>query len=90
MNVLGSMPLANNQLEVEIYPNPARDDVFINFPNQQDAFLMIYDMTGRQIYSQLLLNQKSNRIQVSSLDKGTYFFYIESKQQNVIKKVVIN
>lgn len=90
VNVLGSMPLANNQLEVEIYPNPARDDVFINFPNQQDAFLMIYDMTGRQIYSQLLLNQKRNRIQVSSLDKGTYFFYIESKQQNVIKKVVIN
>ncbi|MBA3901794.1 MAG: T9SS type A sorting domain-containing protein [Bacteroidetes bacterium] len=53
------------------YPNPARDEIFINYIGVNDCAVEIYDMTGRLIFKQTLPDKK---ISVKSLSPGSYIF----------------
>lgn len=90
VNINSQLPSTNNLLEVAIYPNPAQDQVYIQFPQHQEAYVVIYDMTGRQVSASLFNSDKLHSYSLQGLQKGTYFFRIESNQKSTIRKVVIN
>jgi len=77
---------------ISIYPNPARESFRIqNESNFELNYISIYDMIGKKIKSIDLKNINENiLIDVSNMQKSTYFVIINSDKGRVIKKIIVN
>jgi len=74
---------------VEVFPNPATNEVFIRLKDNTDQFrnIRILDIQGKTILDHLNLNiPYSIHLDISSLVTGTYLLKVETaKSQQVIK-----
>ncbi|MEM6964282.1 MAG: T9SS type A sorting domain-containing protein [Bacteroidota bacterium] len=52
---------------LEVFPNPASDEITINTPNNLEKEIMVYDVTGKRV---MVTNLAGNRLDISSLDTG--------------------
>ena len=77
--------------EVQIYPNPVRDYLYISHLNDNSGELQVVmnDLNGLQVISGKFSAERNQvRIDVSSLKSGMYFLRITSANGSVVKKVV--
>ena len=77
--------------EVQIYPNPVRDYLYISHLNDNSGELQVVmnDLNGLQVISGKFSAERNLvRIDVSSLKSGMYFLRITSANGSVVKKVV--
>jgi len=78
-----------NDLNIYIYPQPAKSYLNISLNNTQnsDIFYTIYDSFGKVIRKDIL---QSNKINVSTINKGLYFIHFQNEEGiHSVKKVVI-
>ncbi|MES2286900.1 MAG: T9SS type A sorting domain-containing protein [Bacteroidota bacterium] len=64
--------VANKNLSIKVYPNPAQQYFNIELPNQQKFNLFVYDITGRKVYE----NKNaagSVKVDCSNFNAGIYF-----------------
>ena len=88
----------DNKLEMDnmkMYPNPNDGKFNLNFnlKNKADAEVTVYDMQGKQVYSEKLSNfsgEYSKAIDISSNTKGVYFVKIEQGKHSQVKKIVMD
>lgn len=86
-------PLNDNKAEVKnsvisLYPNPAMDVVNISLTKNETIQVCIFDLQGRQVYSQLISKIKAE-INISHLQKGIYLIEIKENNNVVsIQKIV--
>lgn len=73
-----------SNLEVQIYPNPAKEKVYLK-PLESIRQIKLYDAQGRLLKN--LLNK--NEIQVQDLVKGNYFLLITLETGEVIHKSLL-
>jgi uncharacterized protein (TIGR02145 family) len=76
-----------NKFEIEIYPNPATDRVFINITERQDIKMQVYNIFG-ECALQLEMNNGTNDIDVSSLSKGIYVIQITGADKTIQQKLI--
>lgn len=69
-----------------IYPNPANDFVIIN-AIPKNVELLVTDIQGRLVLSKNL-SFGNDKIDISKLQKGIYFFILKDNENNVVHKVV--
>ncbi|MGK0363803.1 MAG: hypothetical protein ACI85O_000856 [Saprospiraceae bacterium] len=75
-------------IEVQVYPNPAKDVLNVNYQIQPqgDAVMTIMDVTGRVVYETSISNDDAAKqrtvIQVSQFAKGAYFLKINSNRNS--------
>ena len=64
----------NKNNEIEIFPNPSTDKVFVNFKGKDitTGNLELVNLSGQKVYSQMV-NQNQVEIDVKHLQKGIYF-----------------
>jgi uncharacterized delta-60 repeat protein len=78
----GSTVLSTNNFDKNdfaIYPNPVKDIININLQGRNTSLeYVIYDMSGKKITSNKLLE---NKIDVSSLSKGIYILKIKTGEK---------
>lgn len=72
----------------KLYPNPAKNEVTIELNNLTNTKLEVYDINGRLLQKQSLLNQ--NLVDISRFPSGMYLFKIVSNEGAVMQKVVKN
>ncbi|MFI5222327.1 MAG: PKD domain-containing protein, partial [Bacteroidia bacterium] len=77
--------------EIKVYPNPAMNELFINFASQQnisDLNIEIFDLKGARIMSanQTVSSGSQMKIDVSGLDAGMYFLMINNKAVKFVKE----
>jgi hypothetical protein len=60
-------------VEYNLFPNPAKDVVTLQWSNFVDGVLEVYSMAGLKIYSQVVEGVKSAQFPVSSWARGNYF-----------------
>jgi len=71
--------------EVNIYPNPASNNVFLVFSdNVDEVTINIYNTVGKLVLSQTTNQQKNVSISVEHLPEGIY--YLESKRGELISR----
>ncbi len=70
--------------EVNIYPNPTSDKLFISFENNITSNFSIYTISGKKIITQKYINP----IDVSELSKGIYFIELISNKGKTVKKFI--
>lgn len=74
------------QLQVKVFPNPAKEVFYITHPTEQFFEVRITDASGKQILH--TSHQKQQPLSVQTLTTGTYFITVttkESKQTNTYK-----
>jgi hypothetical protein len=77
------------------YPNPFNPSTSITYylPERQDVSINIYDILGRNIYSQIYLNQNIGRYEfkwdASSFSSGIYFYKITAGQYSAVMKMTL-
>ncbi len=62
--------------DYKIYPQPANDQLFIQFdnPNQEPVSLSIFSLDGKTVLNNVLSNQALISVDVSDFRQGIYFF----------------
>ena len=77
-------------VNVMIYPNPAKDVVRLSTDNSQQTTVRIYNVMGMLVGTQLATSATNEiEINVSDYNPGIYFFNIQTENGSVTKKIVV-
>lgn len=72
------------------FPNPATNVVNIDFAApEQDAFLVIKNLTGKEVYRAAISNVGRKQISVSSFSPGVYLYGVESNDRMLCTKKLL-
>ncbi len=77
-----------NNLELVLYPNPARDKVYISTPSCGDYHVMLKDISGR-VVMEYTYAEKDFILETGTLQRGIYFLEISIGNRGTIKKMVL-
>jgi hypothetical protein len=73
----------------KIYPNPANHKIVIEFKDaQQDGNIALYDIYGRILLEQRILNTTTNTLNIEGISSGVYILKVESNGSNVITEKI--
>ncbi len=92
---ISEKPADNRQSEinitlVEVYPNPADDEVFISIVNgSKNTDLTLFTATGQLVYQEQLHNTNNTSIDVSQLKAGIYILKIIADGQPETRRLII-
>lgn len=75
-----SITQINKSEQINIYPNPAKNTIYIQHNFQENTTVYVYDYMGKIIFC---TNKKS--IDISALEAGIYFVQIENQTLKFIK-----
>ena len=80
-----------NQIQFEVYPNPASEQVLVAFENNSNGILNILDATGRLVYTQTFNEVGSVLlpVNVSMLSSGSYTLQLINAEQVGVKRLLI-
>lgn len=79
-----------DDISINVFPNPTKDLVFINIPNElgQLSTVTITDLYGNEIYSTSCLPSEQTIIDISEWSTGFYFVNIKSERFKKSFKIV--
>jgi bacillolysin len=91
--ITGTLSTNSNLFEeFSIYPNPSNGSIKLNLSTLADVKINLYDMSGRNIYTNLFENNGTNfnqDINFGTLSKGIYLINVSSDGKNATKKLII-
>jgi len=82
----------NDSMNFRIYPFPANNYFELELPIEKSGeqiMMKLMDIHGRVLYHSVLMESKT-RITTSEYSNGIYFLELSSKNQKVLKRVLIN
>lgn len=83
---INDLPSASNSEFVEVFPNPAKNKLFLRFINNINRF----EAKLININGDILLISNNKEIDVSGLQPGIYFLNIQAGNQAARKKIIIS
>lgn len=72
--------------KLEVYPNPSKDILHVNWENQTEFELHVLDLAGNFVHSNISAGADYLSIDISSLKKGLYVLVLNSGNQKLYKK----
>jgi hypothetical protein len=82
--------LNENDLEIELFPNPGSDNFVLRCSAVlKDALIQVRDISGKQILSITSVCGSNIPLSLAELDSGIYLLQIRSKMGNYAEKLVI-
>lgn len=85
---LGIKEDKQNGLIVNFYPNPTRDKIYISNHNQEEILLMIYDIHGSLVKSEII-NKDQAQLDVTSFNNGLYIIEFKTATTDSRQKLII-
>lgn len=73
--------------KLNVYPNPASNQVNIEVLTNEISTLEVYDVSGKFLFTQIL-NNKTNTINIENLTSGIYFFKVNSSEGISTNKII--
>ncbi len=71
-----------------VYPNPATDRITVDLNGiQGNVTLKIYNVIGMLVYQEII-DESGTTIDISSLNKGIYFIYLDEEKEPIVKKFI--
>ncbi len=76
----------DNELNVEIFPNPFSDQLLVSLPSELiNPTFKVYSISGQILFDEIL-SEKINQLKLDNLSKGIYFIHIsESGSEKFFK-----
>lgn len=82
---LSIVNITNQEINIQIYPNPVSEFLFIS-TDQQIEMVTLFDLQGKQVF----LAKNINQIEVSNYPTGMYFIKVKTTEGSITKKIIIN
>ena len=83
--------LKNNNLTVLLFPQPATDEVTVQFNVVQNKIAIeLYNALGSLILKQNSTNSNNVSLKLNGLAAGIYSVMITTEKGRVVKKLIIN
>lgn len=73
--------------ELAVYPNPNSGEFTIALKKNGSKNISIYDITGKEVYTSVLENEKLN-VNISKMSNGIYYLKVYDKDESTIIKIV--
>lgn len=73
----------------KLFPNPSSEKLTISFIELTSGNISFIDLSGKSIFEQHILKQKSLEINVSAFKKGIYLVLVKTNQELYSQKVII-
>jgi len=86
----GVIQYTATEAEVNIYPNPADDVVYISVSSGQILAIAVYSLTGQLAMQQVINRSKETDIDISHIRQGMYLLLINTDTGRYHKKIVID
>lgn len=83
-----SLSTVSKKINVEVYPNPASQVVFVQADLSTPAQATLLDITGKELLSQQIDNS-NNTITVSSFPAGVYLLLVSQGDNRSVSRIVI-
>ncbi|HXC03850.1 MAG TPA: T9SS type A sorting domain-containing protein [Bacteroidia bacterium] len=80
----GIQALSFGPAEYTAYPNPAQSQITIAALNEKAKYITVYDLTGRNLSTQLLIN-KTCTVDTRNFQSGMYIYSILDENNRVLK-----
>ena len=79
----------NNDFQVELFPNPAEDQLNLILPDYSNYNIKIFNLQGQKLIDRFS-NNKEVLIDISTLENGTYLLNIKStlNHKTITKKII--
>lgn len=89
--LLSSIQLAQHNVNLQIFPNPASNLIYINSDKTSGfAFVKVYDSNGKELISKSTSGTENISIDVSKLTNGIYLVKVENKDGFQYSKFIKN
>ncbi len=88
----GSGLISVNEIDKDnfkIFPNPAKNKIFVQQPIPGKAEIKIFDIVGRQSLPTLFNPPQNFEIDISTLNSGIYFIIVKSSERSYIEKIIV-
>lgn len=80
-----AVDMAAGQTRINVYPNPASDNINIVLDQEETVNAVIYDMSGRKVHD-IQLHSGINSVDISNLSNGVYILRADGYMQKVVKR----
>ena len=89
---IGATMLDNNSQSLEVYPNPAQNQIFFELPeHHQQAEIQIFDIYGKEIVKLKVYPQQTQVLwELEDINAGVYFYHAELSGEVYRGKLIIN
>ncbi len=77
------------QGEVQVFPNPASDKLFIHINNSTFARIRLYNQTGKLLIAKEISSQEVSILPLSDLMPGLYILQLETAHGLISKKLLL-
>lgn len=85
--LVGEKEIIENAVNISIYPNPASNFIVVSTIGIDEYQLQIMDINGK-IIVETLNTIPHQSIDISNLSKGIYFVKMQSKEKNLVQKLI--
>ncbi|WP_169301434.1 T9SS type A sorting domain-containing protein [Pontimicrobium aquaticum] len=77
---------------LKLFPNPitSTNELTVSFAINASAKISVYTLLGKEVMHEKLINEKSKKIDISSLSNGMYLMQLKLNNLTVTKKFVVN
>lgn len=88
----GEVSIVNTflDLDIDIFPNPTSDYLYIDIPNKELTQIELIDVNGQILYTQNNEIDPIQRINIQAFNSGIYFIKIIQEDKFLIKKILIH
>ncbi|MGH1387546.1 M14 family zinc carboxypeptidase [Kordia sp.] len=86
------IPLSvNDELlaNVNIYPNPVKDKLYIDTANHSLQNIVLYNLLGEQILQRTISGNTQTTLDVQQMKQGVYIIKLDFTEGSLIKKIII-
>ncbi len=78
---------AANAMGMELFPNPATNEVSINWTKGGNGNIELFDVSGKLVLTTEITS--GNKLNLSGLTKGVYLLKLSNQDQSAFKKLII-
>lgn len=75
-------------ISIDVYPNPAKDKIFIKAMSNEIISIQIYNAFGEKVLQNTM--QSYNVIDLSNYSIGIYYIRVQIGQQFIMKKIILS
>ena len=82
-----STGVVNIDIKTKIYPNPTTNFLIVELEKNVNAELLVYDINGKLVIKDKLINEQQKQIDFSFLTQGNYFLHINIADKQSVYQI---
>ena len=82
-----SAGVVNIDIKTKVYPNPTTNFLIIELEKNVNADILVYDINGKLVIKDKLINEQQKQLDFSFLTQGNYFIHIDIADKESVYQI---